>query len=36
MTPFMPMDQRRAAYENYRRLAEEKYGYEAKPEQLAA
>jgi len=35
MTVFMPMDQRKRAYEMYRRLAEEKYGYEAKPEQLA-
>jgi alkanesulfonate monooxygenase SsuD/methylene tetrahydromethanopterin reductase-like flavin-dependent oxidoreductase (luciferase family) len=35
MTVFMPMDQRRRAYEMYRRLAEEKYGYEAQPEQLA-
>lgn len=35
MTVFMPMDQRKRAYDLYRRLAEEKYGYEAKPEQLA-
>lgn len=35
MTVFMPMDQRKRAYELYRRLAEEKYGYEASPEQLA-
>jgi len=35
MTVFMPMDQRKRAYELYRRLAEEKYGYEAQPEQLA-
>src|SRR5436305_5778270 len=35
MTVFMPMEQRKRAYEMYRRLAEEKYGYEAKPEQLA-
>ncbi|HLJ82182.1 MAG TPA: LLM class flavin-dependent oxidoreductase [Ktedonobacterales bacterium] len=35
MTVFMPMEQRKKAYELYRRLAEEKYGYEAKPEQLA-
>lgn len=35
MTVFMPMEQRKAAYGLYRRLAEEKYGYEAKPEQLA-
>ena len=35
MTVFMPMDQRKRAYDMYRRLAEEKYGYEAKPEQLA-
>jgi alkanesulfonate monooxygenase SsuD/methylene tetrahydromethanopterin reductase-like flavin-dependent oxidoreductase (luciferase family) len=35
MTVFMPMDQRKRAYEMYRRIAEEKYGYEAQPEQLA-
>ncbi len=35
MTVFMTMDQRKAAYNLYRRLAEEKYGYEASPEQLA-
>lgn len=35
MTVFMPMEQRKRAYDLYRRLAEEKYGYEAKPEQLA-
>jgi|SRR5947209_418787 len=35
MTVFMPMDQRKKAYDMYRRLAQEKYGYEAKPEQLA-
>ncbi|MDQ2903313.1 MAG: LLM class flavin-dependent oxidoreductase [Ktedonobacteraceae bacterium] len=35
MTVFMPMEQRKRAYDMYRRLAEEKYGYEAKPEQLA-
>jgi alkanesulfonate monooxygenase SsuD/methylene tetrahydromethanopterin reductase-like flavin-dependent oxidoreductase (luciferase family) len=35
MTVFMPMEQRRRAYDLYRRLAEEKYGYEARPEQLA-
>jgi alkanesulfonate monooxygenase SsuD/methylene tetrahydromethanopterin reductase-like flavin-dependent oxidoreductase (luciferase family) len=35
MTVFMTMDQRKAAYNLYRRLAEEKYGYEAPPEQLA-
>nr|MBA2288692.1 LLM class flavin-dependent oxidoreductase [Ktedonobacteraceae bacterium] len=35
MTVFMPMEQRQRAYDMYRRLAEEKYGYEAKPEQLA-
>ncbi|WP_069804401.1 LLM class flavin-dependent oxidoreductase [Thermogemmatispora onikobensis] len=35
MTVFMPMEQRKRAYELYRRLAEEKYGYEAQPEQLA-
>src|SRR6266705_4963053 len=35
MTVFMPMEQRQRAYDMYRRIAEEKYGYEAKPEQLA-
>ena len=35
MTVFMPMDQRKRAYDLYRRFAEEKYGYEAQPEQLA-
>jgi alkanesulfonate monooxygenase SsuD/methylene tetrahydromethanopterin reductase-like flavin-dependent oxidoreductase (luciferase family) len=35
MTVFMPMEQRKRAYDLYRRLAEEKYGYEAQPEQLA-
>lgn len=35
MTVFMPMDQRKRAYELYRRTAEEKYGYEASPDQLA-
>lgn len=35
MTVFMSMDQRKMAYDLYRRLAEEKYGYEAQPEQLA-
>ncbi len=35
MTVFMPMEQRKRAYDMYRRLAEEKYGYEARPEQLA-
>jgi alkanesulfonate monooxygenase SsuD/methylene tetrahydromethanopterin reductase-like flavin-dependent oxidoreductase (luciferase family) len=35
MTVFMPMEQRKKAYELYRRIAEEKYGYEAAPEQLA-
>lgn len=35
MTVFMPMEQRQRAYDLYRRLAEEKYGYEAGPEQLA-
>lgn len=34
MTVFMPMEQRQRAYDMYRRIAEEKYGYEAKPEQL--
>jgi alkanesulfonate monooxygenase SsuD/methylene tetrahydromethanopterin reductase-like flavin-dependent oxidoreductase (luciferase family) len=35
MTVFMSMEQRKKAYSLYRRLAEEKYGYEAQPEQLA-
>lgn len=35
MTVFMPMEMRQRAYDLYRRLAEEKYGYEAGPEQLA-
>ncbi len=35
MTVFMPMEQRKRAYEMYRRVAEEKYGYEAQPDQLA-
>ena len=35
MTVFMPMEQRKRAYDMYRRLAAEKYGYEAQPEQLA-
>ncbi len=35
MTVFMTMEQRKAAYDLYRRVAEEKYGYEAQPEQLA-
>ncbi|HEY7834789.1 MAG TPA: LLM class flavin-dependent oxidoreductase [Ktedonobacterales bacterium] len=35
MTVFMPMAQRKMAYEMYRRVAQEKYGYEAPPEQLA-
>jgi len=35
MTVFMTMDQRKKAYDMYRRVAEEKYGYEAQPEQLA-
>jgi alkanesulfonate monooxygenase SsuD/methylene tetrahydromethanopterin reductase-like flavin-dependent oxidoreductase (luciferase family) len=35
MTVFMPMEQRKMAYNLYRRVAEEKYGYEAQPEQLA-
>jgi alkanesulfonate monooxygenase SsuD/methylene tetrahydromethanopterin reductase-like flavin-dependent oxidoreductase (luciferase family) len=35
MTVFMAMDQRMKAYNLYRRSAEEKYGYEAQPEQLA-
>lgn len=35
MTVFMTMEQRQKAYEMYRCIAEEKYGYEAQPEQLA-
>ena len=35
MTVFMPMELRKRAYDMYRRVAEEKYGYEAQPEQLA-
>ncbi|MBV9228061.1 MAG: LLM class flavin-dependent oxidoreductase [Chloroflexi bacterium] len=35
MTVFMSMEQRKKAYSLYRRIAEEKYGYEAQPEQLA-
>jgi len=35
MTVFMPMEQRQRAYDMYRRVAEEKYGYEAQPDQLA-
>jgi len=35
MTVFMSMEQRKKAYSLYRRLAEEKYGYEVQPEQLA-
>jgi alkanesulfonate monooxygenase SsuD/methylene tetrahydromethanopterin reductase-like flavin-dependent oxidoreductase (luciferase family) len=35
MTVFMSMEQRQRAYNMYRRFAEEKYGYEAQPEQLA-
>jgi len=35
MTVFMPMEQRKRAYDMYRRVAEERYGYEAKPDQLA-
>ncbi len=35
MTVFMSMEQRKKAYSLYRRFAEEKYGYEASPEQLA-
>jgi len=31
----MPMSQRQRAYEMYRRVAEDKYGYEASPDQLA-
>ncbi|HZR41242.1 MAG TPA: LLM class flavin-dependent oxidoreductase [Ktedonobacteraceae bacterium] len=34
MTVFMPMELRQKAYSAYRRAAEEKYGYEAQPEQL--
>lgn len=35
MMVFSPVAQQRKAYELYRRLAEEKFGYEASPEQLA-
>lgn len=35
MMVYSPVEQQRKAYELYRRLAEEKYGYEAPPEQLA-
>ncbi|HEU5378186.1 MAG TPA: LLM class flavin-dependent oxidoreductase [Ktedonobacteraceae bacterium] len=35
MTVFMTTEQRKMVYGLYRRLAEEKYGYEAPPEQLA-
>jgi alkanesulfonate monooxygenase SsuD/methylene tetrahydromethanopterin reductase-like flavin-dependent oxidoreductase (luciferase family) len=35
MMVFSPVEQQRKAYELYRRLAEEKYGYEATPDQLA-
>jgi alkanesulfonate monooxygenase SsuD/methylene tetrahydromethanopterin reductase-like flavin-dependent oxidoreductase (luciferase family) len=35
MTVFMTTEQRKMAYGFYRRLAEERYGYEASPEQLA-
>jgi alkanesulfonate monooxygenase SsuD/methylene tetrahydromethanopterin reductase-like flavin-dependent oxidoreductase (luciferase family) len=35
MTAYMPTEQRKKVYDTYRRLAEDKYGYEAKPEQLA-
>lgn len=35
MSVFMPTEQRKMAYDLYRRLAEEKYGYEAPPENLA-
>jgi alkanesulfonate monooxygenase SsuD/methylene tetrahydromethanopterin reductase-like flavin-dependent oxidoreductase (luciferase family) len=35
MTVFMPMAQRKAAYDMYRKVAEEKYGYEVEPNQLA-
>jgi alkanesulfonate monooxygenase SsuD/methylene tetrahydromethanopterin reductase-like flavin-dependent oxidoreductase (luciferase family) len=35
MMVFSPVEHQRKAYEMYRRLAEEKYGYEAAPEQLA-
>jgi alkanesulfonate monooxygenase SsuD/methylene tetrahydromethanopterin reductase-like flavin-dependent oxidoreductase (luciferase family) len=35
MTVFMSMEQRKKAYNLYRRVAEEKYGYEVPPEQLA-
>lgn len=35
MMVFSPIERQRAAYDLYRRLAEEKYGYEPSPEQLA-
>src|SRR2546423_8772654 len=35
MTVFMPMEQRQRAYDMYRRVAQEKYGYEPTSEQLA-
>jgi alkanesulfonate monooxygenase SsuD/methylene tetrahydromethanopterin reductase-like flavin-dependent oxidoreductase (luciferase family) len=35
MTVFMPMEQRKMAYDLYRKAAEEKYDYEADPQQLA-
>src|SRR2546423_5979342 len=35
MMVFSPVEHQRKAYDLYRRLAEEKYGYEAAPEQLA-
>lgn len=35
MMVYSPVEQQRKAYELYRRLAEERYGYEALPEQLA-
>jgi len=35
MMVYSPVEQQRKAYDLYRRLAEERYGYEARPEQLA-
>jgi alkanesulfonate monooxygenase SsuD/methylene tetrahydromethanopterin reductase-like flavin-dependent oxidoreductase (luciferase family) len=35
MMVYSPVEQQRRAYELYRQLAEEKFGYEAQPEQLA-
>ena len=35
MMVYSPVEQQRKAYDLYRRVAEEKFGYEAAPEQLA-